>query len=85
MYTCIILHNLILEDEGKAICTYVEDEVESQPLYEAVSDPYVTIRSTLRDRDVHHYLRNDLAEHLWFVTSVDLNTIPADDEEEFSD
>ena len=32
MYTCIILHNMILEDEGKSICTYVEDEIESQPL-----------------------------------------------------
>ena len=85
MYTCIILHNMILEDEGKTICTYVEDEIESQPLYEPGSDLYLAIRTTLHDSDVHHYIRNDLAEHLWFVTTVDLNMILEDDEEDLSD
>ena len=27
MYTCIILHNMVLEDKGNAICEYDENEV----------------------------------------------------------
>ena len=27
MYTCIILHNVTLEDEGNAICEYNGDEI----------------------------------------------------------
>ena len=30
MYTCIILHNMILEDEGKAVVTYYDDD-DPQP------------------------------------------------------
>jgi len=26
MYACVILHNMIIEDEGNAICQYEEEE-----------------------------------------------------------
>ncbi|XP_021974493.1 uncharacterized protein LOC110869557 [Helianthus annuus] len=66
MYTCIILHNMILEDSDRAFYRESYDE-SNQP-----TNPLLTyaekevIRARIRDRDTHHNLRADLTEHLWF-------------------
>ncbi|XP_022032098.1 uncharacterized protein LOC110933171 [Helianthus annuus] len=66
MYTCIILHNMILEDSGRAFCgeSYDESIQPTNPLltYAEKED----IRAKIRARHTHHNLRADLTEHLWF-------------------
>ena len=40
MYTCIILHNMILEDDGNAICggDEIEDDLVADELQTQISD-----------------------------------------------
>ncbi|GKC59919.1 ALP1-like protein isoform X1 [Tanacetum coccineum] len=68
MYCCIILHNMILEDEGFEVNlrdvfvnpapNIVRDWVER-------CDLHVRKTKELRDRKTHIDLRQDLMEHLW--------------------
>jgi len=39
MLTCIILHNMILEDEGHAICQFDENEIVPNPPLLPVASP----------------------------------------------
>ena len=77
MYTCIILCNMILEDKGKVICTYVEGENVNPilPPIQLGSPQALAILATLRNRKIHHNLRSDLAEYLCQVNHIDFNTI----------
>jgi hypothetical protein len=63
VYTCCILHNMIIKDDGRAISpVHIVDQ----------SGPVVYDRDVLtelHDEDVHHRLRFDLTEH---VASQDL-------------
>ncbi|XP_023743030.1 uncharacterized protein LOC111891185 [Lactuca sativa] len=66
MYACIILHNMILEDEGRAICRYNENEV--LPNDEGVvvgTQEYRVNRREVHNRNIHHALRVDLVEHIY--------------------
>ncbi|GKC28408.1 ALP1-like protein isoform X1 [Tanacetum coccineum] len=68
MYCCIILHNMILEDEGFEVNlrdvfvnpapNIVRDWVER-------CDLHVRKTKELRDRKTHNEIRKDLVEHLW--------------------
>ena len=68
MYACIILHNMIVEDEGNAISNWSDDvdppiRVHRGPAKEI---QYQILRNAeLRDSEVHHALRHDLMEHIW--------------------
>ncbi|CAH1428887.1 unnamed protein product [Lactuca virosa] len=80
MYTCIILHNMILEDEGNAICEY--NEIEIVPMtkaFEVGSDEYLARRAINHDVEIHHVFRRELAGHIWTVDHIDLNVEPFDD------
>ncbi|XP_023738285.1 uncharacterized protein LOC111886281 [Lactuca sativa] len=58
MYTCIILHNMILEDEGNAVCEYNENEtVPSTQVFEVGSAEYMSRRALVNDVETHHVLR----------------------------
>ncbi|KAL7583944.1 hypothetical protein Lser_V15G42967 [Lactuca serriola] len=66
MYACIILHNMILEDEGRTICRYNENEV--LPNVEGVAVGTQEYRVNIREvhkRDLHQALRADLVEHIY--------------------
>lgn len=53
MYLCIILHNMVLEDEIKVICDYDENEsVLATPL-KIGGEEYTTIRATICNGEVH--------------------------------
>ncbi|KAD5803655.1 hypothetical protein E3N88_15015 [Mikania micrantha] len=63
MYACIILHNMILEDKGKAICQNYE-EVDP-PVQEVTPEERVEIRAKIRSKEIHNMLKGDLVEHVW--------------------
>ena len=78
MRACIILHNMIVEDERDNYTQY--DIFQSQQIETGgsaqVDLTYSTNMSTnmanilgnrtrLRDRNVHHQLKSDFVEHIW--------------------
>ncbi|XP_022040385.1 uncharacterized protein LOC110942934 [Helianthus annuus] len=64
MYACILLHNMILEDEGHAICEYDENAVEQNNI--SVSGEQQDLnRFSLHNDFTHANLQSDLIEHFW--------------------
>ncbi|XP_042385758.1 uncharacterized protein LOC121977233 [Zingiber officinale] len=70
MLTCIILDNMIVEDEGDAVRNW-SDEDSNDPLTQINQGSteefreYIRKNCELRDNQVHHQLRVDLVEHIW--------------------
>jgi antirestriction protein len=77
MQTCIILHNMIIEDErdeeddfnyhqeGTRELT-PEDYQNHDPL---VLEEFLRIHKVIEDKSSHEQLSNDLVEHLWAIHS----------------
>ncbi|XP_057808752.1 uncharacterized protein LOC131023228 [Salvia miltiorrhiza] len=73
MFTCIILHNMIIEDEGEHATQWEEDIDEasssaaSQPRAGAPSDfrAFLARQASMRDAKMHARLTLDLKEHIW--------------------
>ncbi|XP_058198445.1 uncharacterized protein LOC131313964 [Rhododendron vialii] len=70
MKTCIILHNMIIEDEGESCTDFTYTSERNQPV--AISrerddnfESFLSRHVGIRNKDAHHTLRNDLVEHLW--------------------
>ncbi|KAD4179481.1 hypothetical protein E3N88_28072 [Mikania micrantha] len=66
LYACVILHNMIIEDNGRAICEFYE-EVDPNLLehVEINEEEKQANRRMLRNKDTHANLKADLIEHLW--------------------
>ncbi|KAK1413609.1 hypothetical protein QVD17_35385 [Tagetes erecta] len=58
MYACIILHNMILKDDGLALCP---DYVPDPP---AVVQDLEDVRMEIRDSGVHENLQMDLVDYI---------------------
>ncbi|XP_076894270.1 uncharacterized protein LOC143546495 [Bidens hawaiensis] len=61
--TCIILHNMILDDEGHDICQNYQGDIPRQELtitYEGLDNINI-----IKCREIHGNLRHELVEHLW--------------------
>ena len=69
MYSCIILHNMILKDQEFAVCEFNELYVSPQPNITRTwierCETHRRKNKELRDRRVHDELRHDIVEHLW--------------------
>ncbi|XP_023764856.1 uncharacterized protein LOC111913367 [Lactuca sativa] len=87
MYTCNILHNMILGDEGNAICEYNENEiVPPTQAFEVGSAEYMSRRALVNDVEMYHVLRKDLTEYIRNINHIDLNMELVNDLEcQFSD
>ncbi|XP_071699608.1 uncharacterized protein [Rutidosis leptorrhynchoides] len=74
MDTCVILHNMILEDNGFALSDWEEEfitkNMENRP--ERIRDrgrDQEVIMLEMRDQTVHDQLTQDLVEHIWNLPS----------------
>ncbi len=71
MQACIILHNMIIEDEGPELAAEVPRadnvvELELLASREGVSRiELLSLNQEITDRSEYHRLRRDLIEHLW--------------------
>ncbi|XP_057424645.1 uncharacterized protein LOC130718160 [Lotus japonicus] len=76
MRSCIILHNMIFEDERDSYAQRWTDFEQSGEGESSTQQPYSTevlpafvnhvrARSELRDSNVHHELQADLVKHIW--------------------
>ncbi|XP_071727814.1 protein ALP1-like [Rutidosis leptorrhynchoides] len=70
MYSCIVMHNMIQEDNGFTLSTWEQewlDKPENRPcrnIRRRVKDRR-SREKEIRDRDVHNQLREDLTAHIW--------------------
>ncbi|XP_062099775.1 uncharacterized protein LOC133805616 [Humulus lupulus] len=71
MTSCIIMHNMIIEDERDVNAT-IEERVDVQnPEVEMLGDDdtrfqeFLARHKKIRDKEAHIELRNTLIEHLW--------------------
>nr|XP_043625994.1 uncharacterized protein LOC122597469 [Erigeron canadensis] len=69
MLCCVILHNMIVEDNGRVITEFEEELIANTvPPTRTWSERCSTqlrMYGELRDRRTHHELRNALVEHVW--------------------
>ncbi|XP_074301236.1 uncharacterized protein LOC141632586 [Silene latifolia] len=76
MTTCIILHNMIVEDERDTYANYADyseyenlhsqvQEAEYGAGYQIEIDRYIVNRDNLRSRNTHKALKKKLIEHIW--------------------
>ncbi|KAJ9556109.1 hypothetical protein OSB04_010723 [Centaurea solstitialis] len=69
MRTCIILHNMIVEDEGDMMINWIDEEVDnSTQIFQGSThefQEYLQRNSEICSNEVHHQLRADLVEHIW--------------------
>uniref|UniRef100_A0A0D3CAL5 Myb-like domain-containing protein n=1 Tax=Brassica oleracea var. oleracea TaxID=109376 RepID=A0A0D3CAL5_BRAOL len=73
MRTCVILHNMIVEDEQHRYIQIDTSEFESEESSrsskvksrESVNVPMLTIRNQIRDPHIHERLKADLVENVW--------------------
>jgi len=71
MRACIIMHNMIVEDEGFVVdpnerFDYGGENVEpDRGQAHRTLEEYIEAHRQIRDKDTHVQLKEDLIEHLW--------------------
>ncbi|XP_071688731.1 uncharacterized protein [Rutidosis leptorrhynchoides] len=69
LYCCVLLHNMIVEDNGYNITWLEEESLKSDEAnLNYVKNPSTSREAReleIRDRDIHNQLRQDLTEHIW--------------------
>ena len=69
MKACVIMHNMIVEDEGVVDPTerfdYGGQNVEPSHKSNRTLHEFIEAHKRIRDKEIHHQLKADLIEHLW--------------------
>ncbi|XP_057803586.1 uncharacterized protein LOC131018914 [Salvia miltiorrhiza] len=75
IFTCIILHNMIIEDEGEHAMKWEEEVSDEASSSLAAAHPrtgapsefraFVARQASMRDAEMHARLTLDLKEHIW--------------------
>ncbi|XP_071686950.1 uncharacterized protein [Rutidosis leptorrhynchoides] len=85
MYACIIMHNMIVEDNGLNISknNWVYELVQNmQTTWYDRCEEYKATTKELHDREVHERLRVDLVEHVWAIRAQEEEEEEEDEGEE---
>nr|KAJ0204045.1 hypothetical protein LSAT_V11C500246010 [Lactuca sativa] len=57
---------MIIEEEGRAICSYTGNDILNPHAVIQVGSPtYFSRVLEIQNRETHHNLRHDLTEHIW--------------------
>ncbi|CAO2047698.1 unnamed protein product [Urochloa humidicola] len=70
MTACVIMHNMIIEDERGQEEDFVYDHMGKRVEPEKNKDrllKFLEMHRKIEDREAHEQLRNDLVEHLWQI------------------
>ncbi|WOG81843.1 hypothetical protein DCAR_0100997 [Daucus carota subsp. sativus] len=79
MTACIMLHNMIIEDERDLHAEEQHFDADGEPTVTRIpSHPsslgeFIQVHQQIRDKQAHVQLQNDLVEHLWQIHGGDLN------------
>ncbi|XP_074313906.1 uncharacterized protein LOC141649103 [Silene latifolia] len=80
LLACIIMHNMIVEDERETYLNYesiieefkednpssaTDDQYEYHRRRRSTQERFVEIHGEIRDHATHNALKNDLIEHIW--------------------
>ncbi|XP_008680649.2 uncharacterized protein [Zea mays] len=69
MKACVIMHNMIVEDEGEVDPDgrFQDGGDNAQPSHDQHPDldEFIETHRKIRDKETHHQLQQDLVEHLW--------------------
>ncbi|MFS8015425.1 hypothetical protein Hanom_Chr15g01356271 [Helianthus anomalus] len=81
MYACIILHNMIIEDDGRAICqNYIPEDLFEGT--QATIEERLANAQLLRFKEIHNTLKANLVEHAWAIHPMRYNGDDEEDSEE---
>ena len=64
MYACILLRNMSIEDEGRAICEYDEKAVKENTILDGPEQQELN-EFLLRNECIHHHIQADMIEYIW--------------------
>ena len=66
MYACVILHNMILEDEGRAVYDFDENDITSADIETNISEEQraANVRE-IKNQETHYLLQGSLIDHIW--------------------
>nr|XP_043616135.1 uncharacterized protein LOC122588057 [Erigeron canadensis] len=72
MYACVILHNMIVQDNGNAISDLEEDYLSDptnmpRRTWDERIATQMRVVGEIHDRRTHHRLRNALVDHVWHL------------------
>ena len=81
MWSCIVLHNMIVEDERDTYTQHLTDYVQFEASSSKTPHPFLTevlpvfandvrTRSELRNSNVHHEVQADLVKHMGKIWNV---------------
>jgi hypothetical protein len=63
MRACVIMHNMIVEDEGFVVDPNDRFDYDGQPT--RTLEEYIDAHIKIRSKETHEQLKEDLIEHLW--------------------
>jgi hypothetical protein len=79
MTTCIIMHNMIIDDEGNVdpYECFENDGNNMKPPHEHNVDfkEFIANYRKIRNQETHYQLQDDLVEHLWHGSTTQIDII----------
>ena len=72
MTCCVIMHNMIIEDEGEDVAVALEFENMGDPIWlpgqnPATSKEFIRMHQQIWQRPTHEQLKEDLIEYQWAI------------------